>query len=919
MAGSALFHDTDTLEDGTREDVKPLESHTNESRTTKLLEYLQHRPQTGFAKTARLFLLSIALCHTCIPEIDEKGAIEYQATSPDELALVKAAEELGFILVDRQSGKITIKQHNFEGNSAPSFEEYCVLRVIEFSSRRKRMSIIVRMPDNRICIFCKGADSTMVQLLRLSGIAAEQVAKVEDRTKIRKSMEAQEILRRKSEQQARDSTGRSSLNIGRASLGGIRPSFSGMRLESIRNEFTDWLRDASPVQLPERISNFRKSPRTSALSPIRRSLAFSDRLQSSEDIVKDSPPSDEVIFGRCFQHLNEFATEGLRTLLYGYKFIDESEYASWQSVYDDASTSLVNRQEKVESAAEVIEQNLELAGVTAIEDKLQDGVPWTINQLRRANVKIWMLTGDKRETAINIGRSCQLIQDYSMVTILDDETGDVGKRIASALETLLRNDVAHSVIVIDGHTLTAMDGQGELFSQFLDIAILVDSVICCRASPSQKASLVRSVRKKVGNAVTLAIGDGANDIAMIQEAHVGIGITGKEGLQAARTSDYSIAQFRFLSRLLLVHGRWNYVRICKYTLGTFWKEMLFYLTQALYQRFTGYTGTSLYESWSLSMFNTLFTSLCVIFMGIFEKDLKAETLLAIPELYTFGQRNEGFNLKEYLRWVFMASSEAIIIFWLMVGLFGNAIFTDDNALFGMGVVSFTASIIVINTKMQFIELHNKTYTCAIVLVVSNGGWFMWNLILSAVYVNNTIYDVKDGFLDRWGKNPLWWLCLVLILICVWVFELAVKYLRICWKASDVDVFQQLENDKVCWERIQASAKDPLESSADGAHMSNVERLRKAEEQAEREGKVQELLNQPRIMVDYEGHEDVVGLRRRHSDHDGNTEIIELDDLDTSKEHKGKGVDRNPRRSVDVSDILRKGFGSVRRSLDIFQN
>lgn len=156
-----------------------------------------------------------------------------------------------------------------------------------------------------------------------------------------------------------------------------------------------------------------------------------------------------------------------------------------------------------------------------------------------------------------------------------------------------------------------------------------------------------SIRRKVKNAITLAIGDGANDIAMIQEAHVGIGITGKEGMQAARTSDYSIAQFRFLTKLLLVHGRWNYIRTCKYTLGTFWKEMLFYLTQALYQRYAGYTGTSLYESWSLSMFNTLFTSLPVIFMGIFEQDLRASTLLAIPELYhSLGHHNEGFNLKK---------------------------------------------------------------------------------------------------------------------------------------------------------------------------------------------------------------------------------------------------------------------------------
>ncbi len=130
--------------------------------------------------------------------------------------------------------------------------------------------------------------------------------------------------------------------------------------------------------------------------------------------------------------------------------------------------------------------------------------------------------------------------------------------------------------------------------------------------------------------MTLAIGDGANDIAMIQASHVGVGISGREGLQAARIADYSIAQFRFLQRLLFVHGRWNYIRTGKYILATFWKEMVFYLVQALYQRYNGYTGTSLYESWSLTVFNTLFTSLPVILLGIFEKDLRADTLLAVP-------------------------------------------------------------------------------------------------------------------------------------------------------------------------------------------------------------------------------------------------------------------------------------------------
>lgn len=203
----------------------------------------------------------------------------------------------------------------------------------------------------------------------------------------------------------------------------------------------------------------------------------------------------------------------------------------------------------------MIEQDFDLAGATAIEDKLQKGVPETIDKLRRANIKIWMLTGDKRETAINIAHSARLAKSYSEVVILDHTTGVVEQRMATALLDIEKKHVAHTLVVVDGQTLAEIDSNETLALLFFDLAILVDSVICCRASPSQKASLVKKVRTKINKSITLAIGDGANDIAMIQEAHVGIGISGKEGLQAARISDYSIAQFRFLQKLLFVHGK----------------------------------------------------------------------------------------------------------------------------------------------------------------------------------------------------------------------------------------------------------------------------------------------------------------------------------------------------------------------------
>ena len=841
---------------------------SSDQRTQDLVQYIQQRPHTKFARHARFFMLSIALCHTCVPETRGNGDISFQATSPDESALVRAAQELGYILVDRHSGKLTIKTFPGGRDAEPSYEIYQILDVIEFSSTRKRMSIIVRMPNGRICLFCKGADSVIMELLRLSSMAMDKAWEVERRADVRRSMEAQAAIRRKSVHETRrDSTTRSSQSVDRPSLGSIsRPSISTTRrLESIRDGLDDLLTDQGTeiAMSPLSAESHNSFPYSPGHGLGRRSLSETESKRNSQHETSDYfidetlAMDDAAVFERCFQHINSFATEGLRTLLYGYRYIDEENYASWKKIYLEASTSLVDRQDMVERAGALIERDLELGGATAIEDKLQKGVPSAIEKLRRANIKLWMLTGDKRETAINIGHSCRLIKDYSTITILDHESGDVSRRIASTILNLTQTQIAHSVVVIDGQTLAITEADHALYTLFIDLAILVDTVICCRASPAQKANLVRAIRRKVKRSITLAIGDGANDIAMIQEAHVGIGITGKEGLQAARTSDYSIAQFRFLLKLLLVHGRWNYVRTCKYTVGTFWKEMLFYLTQALYQRYAGYTGTSLYESWSLSMFNTLFTSLPVIFMGIFEKDLRAETLVAVPELYTLGQRNGGFNLRIYLGWMFMASAEAMVVFFLTLALFGQALFTQDNSLFGIGALTYTACVVIIATKMQFLEIHNKSITCVVAMGLSIGGWFVWNIILSAVYKNNVIYNVKGGILERWGRNLLWWLTVLLIVIAVWAFEIGVKSARVAWRRTDVDTFQEMERDEVCWRKIQEAANGGMDgmeveggSPGDGEEKSK--RLRTAEEEQRREGEVQELLDRPRVMRSMSG-------------------------------------------------------------------
>ncbi|PGH06776.1 phospholipid-translocating ATPase [Blastomyces parvus] len=914
-------------------------------RTMEMLEYIQQKPHTLFARKAKFFILALALCHTCIPERDDDGDISFQAASPDEAALVTAAKEMGYLVVDRQPNSLTIRLSTTgqDGDGEPIAKEevYEILDVIEFSSVRKRMSIVVRMPDQRICLFCKGADSTIMSLLKRSGLAAEKVAEIESRANKRKSLEAKEVMRRNSEH-AHRRDGKTSMSIGRPSFAaGRRSSVSGKRRSSLRDSIDVWLRDRETdggLELRDGDDDYYYSPRPSMQFSPRPSGALSEERHrasfqtddGAEDLVEESLVVNEaMVFERCFQHLNDFATEGLRTLLYGYRFVEEGEYQEWKARYHEAATSLVGRQEKIEQVGEEIETQMELVGATAIEDKLQKGVPEAIDKLRRANIKLWMLTGDKRETAINIGNSCRLVKDYSTVTILDHDAGDVEQVILETTSEIVRGACAHSVIVVDGQTLSTIEADASLQELFFDLAIVADSVICCRASPKQKAFLVRSIRKRVKKSITLAIGDGANDIAMIQEAHVGIGITGKEGLQAARISDYSIAQFRFLLKLLLVHGRWNYIRVCKYTLGTFWKETLFYLTQALYQRWNGYTGTSLYESWSLSMFNTLFTSLPVIFLGIFEKDLAASTLLAVPELYTKGQRNGGFNIKIYLSWAFMGSCEAMVVYFTMYGLFGRAFFTLDNGVFAMGLLTYTTCVIIINLKLQFLEIRYRTVMAAIAILLSIGGWFLWNIILSRRYEVDAIYNVRDNFLPRTGRNLLWWVTLLLAVVAVLLFEICVTTLRVALFPTDVDHFQEFEGDLEIRKRFEEAAASELQQGWDrGKKKSSLEILADldggavaemeaadAERERERERQVQELLDR----------RSTPSGQRKGKGGDGadvQMEEVELEDSRVvvngggggrTAEESGDVSNPSPsRRSLDIQELLSRGFGAIRK-------
>lgn len=368
-----------------------------------------------------------------------------------------------------------------------------------------------------------------------------------------------------------------------------------------------------------------------------------------------STNSNEVI-DVASKSLIEFSNIGLRTLVICYRLLTDAEYESFSTKWRNAQIALTNRDEEMDRVSSAIECDLIFLGCTAIEDKLQHRVPETIEYLLKAKISLWLLTGDKQETAINIGMSSRLITSHMTLLILSG--GDVAEceRAMDAMIAQMKSEPGKIYALVVNGDVLAHVFKGVDSVKFLEIGCKCRSVICTRVTPLQKALVVRLVKKNRPNAITLAIGDGANDVSMIQEAHIGVGIMGKEGTQAVRAADYAFGEFRFLQRLLTVHGRYNLLRLSNVILYSFYKNFVFIFIQFLFGFFNNWSGQLVYEELFFTAFNVVFTSFPPLLYAIYERDLEDKDIEAHPELY--------IEVRNGLYW-----SKMKIAFWFMMSIF----------------------------------------------------------------------------------------------------------------------------------------------------------------------------------------------------------------------------------------------------------
>ncbi|KAL1338670.1 hypothetical protein HN51_033277 [Arachis hypogaea] len=485
-------------------------------------------------------------------------------------------------------------------------------------------------------------------------------------------------------------------------------------------------------------------------------------------------------------HLHSYSSMGLRTLVIGMRDLNASEFEQWHTAFEAASTSLFGRAAMLRKVAVNVERNLCILGASAIEDKLQQGVPESIESLRTAGIKVWVLTGDKQETAISIGYSSKLLTNRMTQIIINSKNRESCRK--SLQDAIVSNKIeggfdamtSQIALIIDGTSLVyVLDC--ELEEQLFKLASRCSVVLCCRVAPLQKAGIVALVKKRTAE-MTLAIGDGANDVSMIQMADVGVGISGQEGRQAVMASDFAMGQFRFIVPLLLIHGHWNYQRLGYMILYNFYRNAVLVLVLFWYVLYTAFTLTTAINEWSTTLYSIIYSSLPTIIVGILDKDLGKRTLLKYPQLYGAGQRDEAYNKKLFILTMLDTLWQSMVIFW--APLF--AYWSTDVDVGSIGDLWTLAVVILVNLHLA--------------MDVFRWNWLthfsIWGSIV-ATFISVMVIDAIPTFPGYWdffnvASTGLFWLLLLGIIITALLPRFLVKFICQYYFPSDIQISKEAE-------------------------------------------------------------------------------------------------------------------------------
>ncbi|KAL6902541.1 hypothetical protein GGI43DRAFT_343020 [Trichoderma evansii] len=421
------------------------------------------------------------------------------------------------------------------------------------------------------------------------------------------------------------------------------------------------------------------------------------------------------------------AREGLRTLVVGRKKLSHQQYQEFASQYHEASLSITGRDAGMQRVvSRYLESDLELLGVTGVEDKLQKDVKPSLELLRNAGIKIWMLTGDKVETARCVAISSKLVaRGQYIYTVAKLNRKDNAQEHLDFLRS--KTDAC---LLIDGESLALFLTHFRI--EFISIAVMLPTVVACRCSPTQKAEVAKLIREYTKKRVC-CIGDGGNDVSMIQAADVGVGIVGKEGRQASLAADFSIEQFCHLVKLLVWHGRNSYNRSAKLAQFVIHRGLIIAVCQTMYSIALKFQPEGLYKNWLMVGYATVYTAAPVLSL-VLDKDVDEDLANLYPELYKELTSGASLSYRTFFVWVFVSVYQGGMIQGL------SQILTEVD---GPKMVSVSYTVLVLN-ELLMVAIEITTWHP--IMIFSIVGTFIF--YIGSLPFLGDYFDL--AFLITWG-------------------------------------------------------------------------------------------------------------------------------------------------------------------------
>ena len=447
-------------------------------------------------------------------------------------------------------------------------------------------------------------------------------------------------------------------------------------------------------------------------------------LKGAEVVMESKVQENSRAFLR--ETCENLASTGLRTLVISQKYVTEAEYQLWNKKYQNAKTEMEDREKKIRKVVDELEENMEFLCVTGVEDKLQVDVTDTIESLRNAGIQIWMLTGDKVETATCIAISTGLKGKMQKLFYMKELTSD------TEVENHLKqySKMTDTVLVIDGNTMNiALTPENEKL--FFEVASKAPAVVCCRCSPTQKTLIVRGMKNHT-TMRTAAIGDGGNDVGMIQEAHLGIGIVGKEGKQASLAADFSILEFKTIKLLFLWHGRLSYKRSAILSQFVIHRGLIISIIQIIFSFMFYFTSIQIYNGYLMLGYATVYTSLPV-FSIVFDEDVDLASVIKFPVLYKILQKGRVLNTKTFITWCIKSIYQGAVI------MIGAVLLFEDNFV---NIVSITfTTLIFIEIINVYLEIHKLHIVMVISFIFTIAIYLSTMVLLRATFDVGYIFEI----------------------------------------------------------------------------------------------------------------------------------------------------------------------------------